>query len=151
MAVQKKKSIQKRKKGVKGQKGIPTTEYGELKKTIKLTLTPTAIGLLEKITDKQKISRTELIEQLSRNPLLYLDWIRLYLNQEPNSDWRWMEFYEAVEKSICTRHSQTVRQLSAPALLKLIQLEDLEHGLSHLNSVVPNLELKLGTTKENEN
>jgi hypothetical protein len=59
--------VQRRKKGVKGQPGIPTTEYGELKKNVKMTLTPTAIALLDAKAQSLGISRSEVIEQYARS------------------------------------------------------------------------------------
>lgn len=58
--------IQKRKKGVKGLPGTPTTEYGELKKNVKMTLTPTAIAYLDAKAEKEGISRSELVERFAR-------------------------------------------------------------------------------------
>jgi hypothetical protein len=59
--------VQKRKKGVKGQPNTPTTEYGELKKNVKMTLTPTAIASLDATATVLGISRSELIERYARS------------------------------------------------------------------------------------
>jgi hypothetical protein len=43
--------------------------YGETKKPIKLSLTPTAIGYLEAEAARQGISKSEVVEQFARNQL----------------------------------------------------------------------------------
>jgi hypothetical protein len=58
--------IQRRKKGVKGQPGTPTTEYGELKSNVKMTLTPTAVATLDRIATALSVSRSELTERIAR-------------------------------------------------------------------------------------
>jgi len=58
--------IQRRIKGVKGQPGTATTEYGELKKAVKTTLTPTAIAQGTSAANALGISRSELLERLLR-------------------------------------------------------------------------------------
>ena len=64
--------IQRRKKGIKGLPGTPTTEYGELKKNVKMTLTPTAISHLDAAATEEGISRSELVERLGR---LGVEWL----------------------------------------------------------------------------
>lgn len=65
--------VQRRVKGVKGQPGTPTTEYGELKKAIKITLTPTAIANLDTAATALSISRSELVERLGR---MGVEWLK---------------------------------------------------------------------------
>ncbi len=57
------------KEGHKGQKclrGVPVNKYGELKKKITVNLTPTAIAILDELSKKEGISRSEIVELFLR-------------------------------------------------------------------------------------
>jgi hypothetical protein len=122
---------QRRIKGVKGQPGIPTTEYGELKKPVQVTLTPTAIAALDTTAQTLGISRSELVERYGRNPLTYLNEIRSQLK----TDFEWVIFWEAIEESICFRHGKEPRKLNALWCFRLLETEDLINGLKAVGEI----------------
>jgi hypothetical protein len=111
-------------KGIKRQAGLPATEYGEIKKAVKITLTPTAITSSTAEAEAQNISRSELFEKYARNPLAYLEWVRSQIQ----TDVEWVVFWEAVEDSICLRHKQKLRKLNGLAVFRLLALEDIANG-----------------------
>jgi metal-responsive CopG/Arc/MetJ family transcriptional regulator len=54
------------KKGEKSTRGKPEI-YSEVKKSICICLTPTAIANLDKLAQARQISRSEFVEQLTRS------------------------------------------------------------------------------------
>lgn len=57
------------KKGCKRQKsmsGIPDNPYGEVKRNVSVSLTPTALTGLDQLSQARQISRSELIERLGQ-------------------------------------------------------------------------------------
>ncbi|WP_190678626.1 hypothetical protein [Leptolyngbya sp. FACHB-671] len=54
------------KKTARSQRGIPETNYGELKKIASYSLTPTAVSLLKEISLDLEISASELLERFAR-------------------------------------------------------------------------------------
>jgi hypothetical protein len=55
-------------KGKKNQKGQPE-KYGEMKKRVNFTLTPTGIAKLEGLASQMQLSKSELIEQVARGDI----------------------------------------------------------------------------------
>lgn len=51
-------------------KGKSLYGYGEQKRALNLSLTPTAIEILNRVASEQSLSKSELIEQWARNELL---------------------------------------------------------------------------------
>jgi DNA-binding TFAR19-related protein (PDSD5 family) len=56
----------KARKGLKSMRGQPETEYGELKKIVSLSMTPSALKGLDRISRELQISRSELVERIGR-------------------------------------------------------------------------------------
>jgi hypothetical protein len=54
--------------GKKNQKGQPE-KYGEMKKRVNFTLTPTGINQLGDLADQRQLSKSELIEQIARGEI----------------------------------------------------------------------------------
>lgn len=57
------------KQGCKQQKsmrGVPDNPYGEVKRNVSLSLTPTAVAGLDQLSQIRQISRSELIERLGQ-------------------------------------------------------------------------------------
>jgi hypothetical protein len=54
------------KKNVRSQRGIPETNYGEIKKISSFSLTPTALNLLKNLSQELNISTSELLERFAR-------------------------------------------------------------------------------------
>ena len=52
-------------KGKKNQKGQPE-KYGEMKKRVNFTLTPTGIARLDGLASQMQLSKSELVEQVAR-------------------------------------------------------------------------------------
>ena len=55
-------------KGQKKSKGVPEL-YNEVKKRVNLSLTPTAIAGLDKLSQELNLSRSELVEQIGRGSI----------------------------------------------------------------------------------
>lgn len=51
---------------MRSQRGIPETNYGETKKIVSFSLTPTALSLLKEISLDLEISASELLERFAR-------------------------------------------------------------------------------------
>lgn len=70
--------------GQKCVRDIPTNKYGEIKKDITLSLTPSAQNLLQKFAIKLNCSRSEVIEEMLRfaenNPKSFLNLHNIDLN-----------------------------------------------------------------------
>jgi len=56
-------------KGQKKSKGVPEL-YNEVKKRVNLSLTPTAIAGLDRLSEELNLSRSELVEQIGRGLIL---------------------------------------------------------------------------------
>ena len=56
-----------RKKGVRSQRGVPETNYGEIKTIKSFSLTPTALILLKELSRDLGISASELLERFARS------------------------------------------------------------------------------------
>ena len=54
------------KKSVRSQRGVPETNYGEIKRTSSFSLTPTALNLLKQLSQDLNISTSELLERFAR-------------------------------------------------------------------------------------
>jgi hypothetical protein len=54
------------KKDVRSQRGVPETNYGEIKRTSSFSLTPTALNLLKQLSQDLNISTSELLERFAR-------------------------------------------------------------------------------------
>ncbi len=54
--------------GKKNQKGQPE-KYGEMKKRVNFTLTPTGVTRLEDLATQRQLSKSELIEQVARGEI----------------------------------------------------------------------------------
>ena len=54
------------KKKVRSQHGVPETNYGEIKKIVSFSLTPTGLDLLKYLSRDLDISTSELIERFAR-------------------------------------------------------------------------------------
>ena len=64
---QHREEFQKKKvKPQKSMRGLPETEYGEIKKISSFSLTPTAVERLKSISRDLQISTSELIERFAR-------------------------------------------------------------------------------------
>lgn len=55
-------------RGKKNQKGQPE-KYGEMKKRVNFTLTPTGIAQLEGLAIQRQLSKSEFIEQVARGEI----------------------------------------------------------------------------------
>ncbi|MBW4542278.1 MAG: hypothetical protein KME43_24545 [Myxacorys chilensis ATA2-1-KO14] len=65
-----------KKQGCKRQKsmrGVPDNPYGELKRNVTVSLTPTAQAGLEQLSRDRQVSRSELFEQLGRGRLILVE------------------------------------------------------------------------------
>lgn len=66
----------------KSMRGIPETEYGEIKKIVSFSLTPTAIQKMKELSQELKISVSELLEQIARKEAA----IKRLLNSDSSSE-----------------------------------------------------------------
>jgi hypothetical protein len=75
------------KKNVRSQRGIPETNYGEIKKISSFSLTPTAISLLKSISQELNISTSELLERFARSGAGLKDQLRQnHLSEKPANE-----------------------------------------------------------------
>ncbi|MBW4491227.1 MAG: hypothetical protein KME12_26020 [Trichocoleus desertorum ATA4-8-CV12] len=54
------------KRNVRSQRGVPETNYGEIKRISSFSITPTALNLLKSLSQELNISTSELLERFAR-------------------------------------------------------------------------------------